>query len=65
MGRVCTEDAWAGNVSISGSLNMPMGGVCACEAKANIDAEVDRVCTGSSSNADLHVAHRGTRVKAR
>ena len=42
---------------------MPVGGVCVYKAEANV--EVDGVCTGSSLDAELHIAHRGIEMKAR
>ena len=54
MGGVCVRDMTA-----SGGSDVDV----ACEVEA--DTEVDRVCSSSSSNMELHVAYRGIRVKAR
>ena len=44
MGGVCARD-----VTGDGGSNMPVGGVCACEAKA--DAVMDGVCSSSGLDA--------------
>ena len=45
-------------MATDGGSDVSVGGICACKAETEVVAEVDTVCTGSDSDAELRIAHR-------